>query len=157
MFKDQILEVYNIKRAAAPRAMAFKPPATMWPAAPVIWTGAEVVVLVELAPAEVALEVGAVVVPGALVVVSTVAVGVVANVLVVEAETGAMVEEEATVAVAVSEMRTPVREYAAAHWTRDMPSGQHQVPPVESAVQKYPSSQEFPVPSGQQCWLTAGS
>lgn len=83
----------------------------------------------------------------------------------VETETAAEVDAAAeagvldgttTVGAAVCETRTPVMLYAAAHSARDIPLGQHQVPPVESEVQKYPSSQEFPFPSGQQDCLIVG-
>jgi len=77
-------------------------------------------------------------------------------VTVTETEDGAAVEEPTLgVEVWVSEKREPVRLYAAAQAERDIPLGQHQVPPVESLVQKYPSSQLLPVPSGQQvCWIS---
>jgi hypothetical protein len=73
-----------------------------------------------------------------------------------EAAIEAGTEEGASekVAVADSEKRESVRLYAAAQDAKSIPSGQHQVPPEASEVQKYPWSQEFPEPSGQQdCWM----
>jgi len=51
--------------------------------------------------------------------------------------------------VCVSETRLPVRVYAAAQAARDIPLGQHQLPPELSWVQKNPEAQELPVPSVQ--------
>jgi len=77
-------------------------------------------------------------------------------VVVTETEVGADVAAAAPgVEVWVSEKREPVRLCAAAQAERGIPLGQHQLPPVESLVQKYPSSQLLPVPSGQQvCWMS---